>query len=239
MDGGPEMRSETKAFLLERGISYVNISAYHPESNGPVERSMRTLKDALSKMTDGITVNATTGISPFYFLFGNEAILPIEHDIQSWDVLPWDTVSTREDLIATRARQLLLKQSEIQEGLQRLERLRESNKEAYDERHVLRNTPLEMNELVLLHNSITQNDLRADTRLRYRWSGPYRIAAVKGNGAYALKELDRTLIYHAFSQPSDGIRRPDAVNGNRLKRFWPRSDLLLLNDERPVIASIE
>ncbi|KAJ5636868.1 uncharacterized protein N7484_010181 [Penicillium longicatenatum] len=47
MDKGPEFRSEKK------GIKRVAISPYNPGSNGAIERSMRTFKDALSKMTSG------------------------------------------------------------------------------------------------------------------------------------------------------------------------------------------
>lgn len=53
LDGGPENHTEVFRFLQEKGIRRVNISAYHATSNGPVEQAMRTLKDALSKMTGG------------------------------------------------------------------------------------------------------------------------------------------------------------------------------------------
>ncbi|KAJ5303745.1 uncharacterized protein N7443_003405 [Penicillium atrosanguineum] len=106
MDDGPKNRSKTLKFLEDRGVKKVTISAYYPGSNGPVKRAMRTLKDALSKMTGGyptgdistpknrwrphfyaaliadrVTVNATTGISPYYFLFGIYTVLPVELEI--------------------------------------------------------------------------------------------------------------------------------------------------------------
>lgn len=53
VDIGPENRGDLTRFLTAQGIARVDISLYYPGSNSPVERSIRTLKDALSKMTDG------------------------------------------------------------------------------------------------------------------------------------------------------------------------------------------
>lgn len=66
-DIGPENRSEVVNWLKQRGIKRVQISPYHPESNGPIERSMRTMKDALSKMTGGYPEerdNSTRSLRP-------------------------------------------------------------------------------------------------------------------------------------------------------------------------------
>jgi hypothetical protein len=236
LDSGPENRSETNHFIKRHGIKRVVISAYHPESNGPVERAMRTLKDALSKMTGGYpreqngrpkngwrqhfhaalmadrtTVNASTGISPFYFLYGVDAVLPIELEVPTWSTLPWHTVKDRSDLIAMRARQIERRDKDVEEAVLRMKRLKENNASYFDDTHVLRHEPLAKNDIVLLHDTIKSSDMTSVQKLRYRWQGPYRIREVKSNGSYVLEELDGTALHQLGDRA--------VVNGDRLKRF--------------------
>ncbi|KAJ6081457.1 hypothetical protein N7499_006331 [Penicillium canescens] len=241
MDDGLENRAKTLKFLEDRGIKKVTISAYHPGSNGAVERSMRTLKDALSKMTGGypnrntaipsrrwrphfhaalmadrVTVNATTGLSPYYFLFGVHAVLPIELELPTWSTLPWDTVQDRASLIAMRARQIQRREKDLEEAILRMNRLKDSNASYFDDHRRTRDVPLKKDDYVLLHDSQRSSDMTSVQKLRFRWMGPYQIESVKGNGSYSIKELDGTVLYHV------GDKNADAVNGDRLKRFYPR-----------------
>ncbi|KAK5788043.1 hypothetical protein VI817_010539 [Penicillium citrinum] len=261
MDSGPEFRSEMRQFMLKKNIKRTTISPYNPGSNGPIERSMRTLKDALSKMTNGystfnterpgtnrrrrkgkrgetksqpsswrecfyaalladrVTVNSQTGVSPYRLLMGIHATLPIELEMPTWSTLPWNKIETREDLLAMRARQILQRDENMQEAIFRLERMRERNREHFDSKKSLREHPLSVDDMVLLHDTADQYAFHSDVKLRYRWHGPYKIMAVKGRGAYTLKELDGT--------PMRGSLRPDGTrdnlyNGKSLKKFWFR-----------------
>jgi hypothetical protein len=242
IDYGPEMRTELRRFLKKYGVNVTSISAYHPQSNGSVERAMRTMKDALSKLTDGytengpnrvgriswtsklhlavladrVTLHAHTGISPFRFVYGFDAVLPIELDVPTWTTLPWETVDNRVDLIVMRARQIEQRDKDVEDGLLRLERLRTQNQQYLDERRVLRTSPLRERELVLLHDTRLEDDLTAANKLRFRWTGPYRITRDFGNGSYELSELDGTT-YRQMNPDST------AINGNRLKRFHYRA----------------
>ncbi|KAJ5110888.1 hypothetical protein N7532_001423 [Penicillium argentinense] len=260
MDKGPEFRSEVQLFLQAKGIKRVAIAPYNAGSNGAIERSMRTFKDAISKMTHGysaenaagtttasqrsrsvripppswracfyaalladrMTVCATTGMTPFRFLFGRDAILPLEAEVPTWSTLPWETITTREDLISLRGRQILQRDADVEEAIHRYERMRENNKAYFDSQKSVRSSPLEVGNLVLLHDTQMKENMTAVQKLRYRWHGPYRIREVLGNGAYALEELDGTPMFHGFSA-GDGMRHR-AVNGDRLKRFWLHRD---------------
>lgn len=286
MDKGPEFRGEIQKMLESKGIKRVAISPYNPGSNGAIERSMRTFKDALSKMTfgysaenaaaaavsaaeptldpnlpsssrhgrakrtlattppswrecfyaillaDRMTVNATTGMTPYRFLFGQDAILPIEMEVPTWSTLPWETITTKEDLIGLRARQILRRDEDVQEAIHRFSRMRDNNKSYHDGRKRLRTNPLEEGSLVLLHDTQRQDDRTSEQKLRYRWSGPYRIRSALGNGAYTLEELDGTAIFHKFSSGA-GLRH-SAVNGDRLKRFWLYRDTAARQESFPL-----
>ena len=242
IDFGPEMRSELREFLKKYGVYVTSISAYHPQSNGPAERAMRTLKDALSKMTNGYendpasesgspswtnqlslailadraTLHAHTGISPFRFVCGVDAVLPIDLEVPTWASLPWETVETRADLIAMRAKQISRRDQDIEDAVLRLQRLRDQNKEFQDAHRNLRVSPLQKDELVLLHDTRLEDDLTSKNKLRFRWTGPYRITKDFHNGSYEIAELDGT-IYRQMNPDST------AINGSRLKRFHYRA----------------
>ncbi len=75
-------------------IKKINCSAYHPESNGFLERSHRTLKDYLRNFVDrtlkdwdellpfavfchNTNINSATGYTPYELIFGKQAELPM------------------------------------------------------------------------------------------------------------------------------------------------------------------
>ena len=96
-DNGSENINQTvKETLAELNIHHVTTSFYHPQSNGLIERYHRTLVDIISKklQTDvgswdmflnqasaaiRFGVNESTKCSPFFLLFGNEPVLPIDN----------------------------------------------------------------------------------------------------------------------------------------------------------------
>lgn len=238
IDFGPEMRSELRNFLKRYGVHVISISAYHPQANGLIERAMRTLKDALSKMTNGYetdpaqdqgqpswtsqlslavladrsTLHAHTGVSPFRFVCGIDAVLPIDLEVPTWTSLPWEKVETRADLLAMRAKQISKRDQDVEDAMFRLNRLREQNKEYLDAHRNLRTGPLQKDDLVLLHDTRLEDDLTSKNKLRFRWTGPFRITKDFSNGAYEIAELDGT-IYRQMNPDST------AINGSRLKRF--------------------
>jgi hypothetical protein len=240
LDAGPENRNEVSSTIIRDGIKRVVISTYHPGSNGPVERGMHTLKDALSKMTSGypdsragsstyswryhffsvlladrVTINATTGISPYFFLYGVNAVIPIELEIPTWSTLPWREIIDRADLIAMRARQLERRETDVEEALHRMQRVKEAGAAYFDETHVIRNQALQPGDYVLLHNSIRNEDHSSKGKLRFRWLGPYQIDKAKRGGSYNLREIDGTVLHSMNGEP-------ESFNGDRLKRFFFR-----------------
>lgn len=130
-------------------------------------------------------------------------------EIGTWSSLPWHTVTNREELIDMRARQLQLHETEIREATLRARRLREQNREAFNDNNVLRDPPLLVNDPVLLHDTIRDAEMTSGDKLRMRWMGPFRIAEVRDSGSYRIKEFD-------------GTWARESIAGNRLKRLFFR-----------------
>ena len=95
-DQGPQFESIIFQELCKQlGIRKTRTTPYHPQSDGMVERFMRTLKDMVAKYVDaqGLTwdkgvkayamaynsaVHSTTGYSPFFLVHGFEPRLPVD-----------------------------------------------------------------------------------------------------------------------------------------------------------------
>ena len=104
IDSGPKNKKLVKAFTKRYGIKRVVISTYNSKANRIIERGYKPIKAALAKITDGgegnwvenlhavvladrCTTKSTTGLTPFYILYGREAVLPIKMSVPTWRVL--------------------------------------------------------------------------------------------------------------------------------------------------------
>src|SRR5437660_522519 len=154
-DRGPENQALTKELLARYAIRNVLVAAYHPQSNGLVERGHQNIVDALAKLTapsgkpgtwpqhlaavswaDRIMVRKSTGITPFRVVFGQEAVLPAELSTESWRTAEWRAVeraaNPRTKLLALRARQLERRPGDLLRAAEAQRRSREANREYFD-----------------------------------------------------------------------------------------------------------
>ena len=126
-------------------------------------------------------------------------------DLPTWKILPWDRVYTTAKLLAMRARQLQQRDEDLEEAVLHLRRSREHGKEEFNARKQLRSGELNIDDLVLLHD--TKLRYQFSHKLDFRWLGPYRIAdLVRDKGTYFLEKLN-------------GVRLQGTFAGNRLKFF--------------------
>jgi len=239
-DGGPENQALTKELLARYAVRNVQVAAYHPQSNGLVERGHQNIVDALAKLTapsgkpgtwlqhlaaaswaDRITVRKSTGMTPFRVVFGQECLLPVELTTESWRVVEWRAVeragNPRAELLALQARQLERWPGDLLRAAEAQRRSREANREYFDNHR--RHRPeteyhtIGIGDLVLLHD--TKLNGQHSHKLSDRWAGPYKItdASRKGDrGTFGLAELDGTALEGVFA-------------GDRLKRFIIRAGI--------------
>ena len=235
MDGGPENKGIVETLAEKYKIKRVVVSAYHPQANGLVERGHTAVVDALAKMTAGgsrgwvksfasvlwadrTTVRTSTGMAPYRVLYGCDAVLPIELDVPTWQVLPWGNVRTTGELLALRARQLERRDEDLEEAALHLRRMREADKDVWDDNRRVHASPILEGDLVLLHD--TKLDNMHTHKLAWRWLGPFRVMeANTEKGWYILAELDGAVL-------------KGTVAGNRLKKRVGRASESEVSNER-------
>ncbi|KFD48296.1 hypothetical protein M513_10788 [Trichuris suis] len=213
-----EARLMTELFQL-LGIKKTRTTAYHPQSNGLVERFNRTLLDTLAALAEdsperwddmlpwatfayNTSIHETTGITPFLALFGREARLPIDlqYDLPSNDHSPSVTIYVQE---------LRKKLQDVHASVRQHAGMRQQQQKNYYDRRC--------------HgNSFQQGDrvwlaVPRKGKISPRWDGPF-----------VIKHRITEQIYRLDRRP----KRDVIVHCDRLKQYDERPHHLT-NDDRP------
>ena len=130
----------------------------------------------------------------------------------SWSCVDWFGIETREDLILARMRQLDERVLNESRAAAELERSRKGNKAYFDQHKRIRDQPLKVGDLVLLHDTGKFTTRNLAFKLHNKWKGPYRVHKVGSSGYYWLEELD-------------GVEMAKPCAGDRLKKFFSREEL--------------
>nr|CAE02097.1 OSJNBa0020I02.4 [Oryza sativa Japonica Group] len=219
-DNGTQFTSELFGdYCEDMGIKLCFASPAHPRSNGQVERANAEILKGLKTKTFNIlkkhgdswieelpavlwanrtTPSRATGETPFFLVYGAEAVLPSELTLRS----PWVTMYCeadqdqlrRDDLdyLEERRRRAALRATRYQQSLRR-----------YHQRHV-RARSLYVDDLVLRRVQ-TRAGL---SKLSPMWEGPYRVIGVPRPGSVRLAT-------------GDGTELPNPWNIEHLRRFYP------------------
>ena len=228
VDGGAEFKGAVIQELNKLGINRIVISAYNSKGNGMIERGHQPIIQALIALTmggkkpwvdllpyvlfaDRVTVHGPTGFTPFYMVYGREAVLPVETQFPTWRTLGWDEVCDRKTLLELRTKQMLMRDEDVEEARMKKDRRRREGKEYFDATHQIRSKPIAKDDLVLAYDvKLMNQDKSRSTKLLYRWLGPYKVKkADQLKGYYVLEELDGTELRRTYA-------------GNRLKQFVKR-----------------
>lgn len=224
-----------KELLTDRGTHFVNemldslcdqlgvkhrlSTAYHPQTNGLVERFNRTLCETLAKFANEnkddwdlyvpsalfayrVKRHSTTRHEPFYLMYGREATLPIEFAIPTFQAkLP---EKDEQDDLLRRIQRITGKVTEDRlETQDRIYKEQEKTKLRHDRQ--IEEIQYKIGDMVLLYRS----ELRGKQKLAERWKGPYFVHEVLNNGAYKLRTQDGKV-----------LKVP--VNSDRLKLYHQR-----------------
>nr|CAE75910.1 OSJNBb0115I21.13 [Oryza sativa Japonica Group] len=219
-DNGTQFTSELFGdYCEDMGIKLCFASPAHPRSNGQVGRAnaeiLRGLKtktfNILKKHSDSwieelpavlwanrTTPSRATGETPFFLVYGAEAVLPSELTLRSPRATMYCEADQdqlrRDDLdyLEERRRRAALRAARYQQSLRR-----------YHQRHV-RARSLCVDDLVLRRVQ-TRAGL---SKLSPMWEGPYRVIGVPRPGSVRLAT-------------GDGTELPNPWNIEHLRRFYP------------------
>ena len=216
-DQGSEFESHLFKCLNEvLGVNKLRTTAYHPRTDGMVERSNRTIIDILSKYSKEepdwdlrlplvlfairTSDHATTGFSPFKLVYGQEARIP-------WDIVyglaPNNEPLPREEWVAKRKRDMvkLFKMTKDHTLKNQFHQ-----KSYYDRHRRGKFNEFDEGEQIMLCDPA----IRAKSgKLNRPWSGPFTIK----------EKISPALYRITLGNGKDLI-----VNAERLKRFYARKD---------------
>ena len=195
-DQGRQFESDLISSLCK--LLHINKSRttpYHPQGDGLVERFNRTLLDMLATsvqdhpfdweshlrkvcMAYNTSVHSTTGYTPFFFMFGREARLPVD--------LMYGTGNQEDQPVSEYVCQM--KESLVEAYGRVREKTQASQKrqkEFYDQRvHGEPHTP---GDLVWLHSTvIPQGQCK---KFHHPWIGPFKIVKQTSQATYRIQGL--------------------------------------------------
>ena len=228
MNRGTENLDLTKDLLEYYRIQQTLVSVYHPQTNGLIEHEHDFLVNSLAKYckrsnewrgylplalwADRVSVRRSTGYSAFELLYERDCLLPVQFAVESWCMIDWDQVNSREELLMARMKQL--DERNLAEALaaENLRNSRKSNKVYFDEYKRLQdeNIQLHVDDLILLHTTKSRFSRSRQKKLDDNWRGSYRIWEIPKNSTYyLLEELNDTPLITTITK-------------NRLKKFFSR-----------------
>jgi len=199
-DQGPEFQNEIMQHLCQLlGIQQLRTTSYHPSGNGRVERSHATLNTMMAKVVDdnqkdwvdklstcvmayNISRHEGTSYSPFYLMYGRQAICPLDllleipKEEEAWDIHVY------ADVLVDRFRQAF--QAVTAHSVKQIERMKRN----YD----YKVKPSEFKPGDLVWYFYPRRYANRAAKWSRHYTGPVRIEAKLNSVNYVIKRTPRS-----------------------------------------------
>jgi len=223
-DQGTDFNNKCSAELCRlAGIKHMNTAAYHPQTNGLVEKQNDTTERVIFKhcekaenwvdvlpavMFDVRTSkHKSTGFTPMLMMFGREAVHPLFYADAQEKGNP-QTLSQEERQAAIDALSTEEKMEKMQEfrsrvfddGTYNIKKAQVSYKKHYDRRNAHKN--------LALGDKVMKKDMRNAGRKSKKgrsYNGPYTIIGISKSGGYHLKDKFSHILKRAV--PPNQVKR--------------------------------
>ena len=217
-DNGPQFETSVlKNWLGDLGITHCFASVGRPQANGQVEAFNKLISNGIKKRIEkagGLwaeeltnvlwsirtTAKGATGETPFFMVYGAEAVLPIELYEPSLRVMLFEENANEEamrlalDFLPERRGN-----ASIRHEIYRLQMTRTYNRR-------VSKRPLKVGDFVL-RKMESVGRANEQGKLTPNWEGPYRIREEVRDGTYRLQSLD-------------GKHLPRTWNVDNLKKYY-------------------
>jgi hypothetical protein len=218
-DRGSHFINSTIEALTEKyEIKHRKTTPYHPRANGQTEKTNGLLCKIIMKTISKSRTNwdtklfaalwayrtaykVTTGCTPFQLVYGLEAILPIELEMESLRIAIDERLGEMESH-QSRLQDLEKLDETRKDAVLRMEAIQKRRKSYYDSK--LKPKVFEVNDWVLLYDS---RYMKFPGKFQFRWHGPFQVKEVFSNGSVQLADARGNFF----------VTR---INGNRLKRYY-------------------
>ncbi len=207
-----------RQFSQELGIQNHYSTPSHPQANGQVEVSNRSLLKLIKTRLEGAkglwpeelpsilwayrtTVRIPIGETPFQMTYGIEAVVPIEIRLTTLRTAAYDDLGNEEQL---RLNLDLI--DEVREMAEkRMKRYQEKMARIYNSR--VKPRQFLIGDLILRKVTLaTRNP--SEGKLGPNWEGPYKVVEIRRPGTYHLED-------------ANGRRLPHPWNAEHLRKYYP------------------
>jgi hypothetical protein len=202
-DQGAQFVSDLWLELMKyAGIKKLSTTAYHPQTDGEVERFNHTLEVQLRAQVGrnhrdwdlylpaatyayNTAPHAATGETPFFLVYGRDPYTMF--DRQFWE----SSLSSDAASVAERKADLLVAMKEVYDGVRANLLASAARMEEVYNKTRTRPAHFEVGDLVMLHRSLRPEDGQTH-KLLPRYGGPYRVEEVIGPLNYRIKGIANT-----------------------------------------------
>ena len=182
-------------------VKHRKTTPYNPKCNGMVERCNGIIEGVINKTVEAnktdwnwklnqavfaynTTYKTTTGHSPYFLIFGQDPLFPVEFEIPTPRLAVPERLTLSDSLTHRNFR--IEELEEVREDALALSRSsQEKSKKNYDKK--ARTTTIVEGDLVLVYDSRYAN---FPGKLHTRWMGPYLVEDVNPNGSLQLMTMD-------------------------------------------------